>query len=161
MSDITGDRPVDLAASLQDLVEESQALRSDVAARETRQRAEARIKERRTRMAIIAVAVGLVIAIALTSIVVVLLVQSRQRGAETRKLIRGSTEVSQQIADCTTAGRPCYERGAKRSQALIAALMKNQVDVALCQDTTDTPAELKVCSEQALSRNLAAMTPAT
>lgn len=126
------------------LLSESQRLRADVRERERRQR---------RLMALIAAAV--VVCLVLVTSVVVLLVQNRQRGNDTRTLLRASIATNERIADCTTAGGKCYEEGGKRSAALIQLLLQSQKQIALCQASTDTRNELEKCIDEALE----AMTP--
>jgi hypothetical protein len=126
-----GHGPGDL---LQSLLTESQRLRNDVQER-----------ERRQRKTNILMAGGIAIAL------IILLVQSRQRGADTRELIRSGNDTSDQIADCTKPGGTCYERGKQQTATALQQLLNAQIVVQNCADITDTEAQLRVC----VSRRLA------
>jgi hypothetical protein len=146
-------QPRDPGLLLSALIDESRQLREDVADRERRQRAETLERERRQRRLIALIGVGILIAIVLCTCVVILLVQSRQRGNDTRALLRANASVNTQIADCTTRGGTCYEEGARRSAALIRQLLQAQKEMELCQAKTeqDGPAALQRCIDQVLA----------
>lgn len=137
---IPAEPPRDPGDLLKALLGESQRLRADVRERERRQR---------RLMGLIAAAT--VICLILVISVTVLLVQSRQRGNDTRALLRTNAATSQQIADCTTAGGKCYEEGTKRSAALIQLLLQGQKQIALCRADSDTREELEKCIDEALA----------
>jgi hypothetical protein len=132
-----GHGPGDL---LQSLLTESQRLRNDVQER-----------ERRQRKTNILMAGGIAIALVMLIALIILLVQSRQRGADTRALVRSGNITSEQIADCTKPGGACYERGKQQTAAALQQLLNAQIIVQNCADITDTEAQLRVC----VSRRLA------
>lgn len=125
------------------LLSESEQLRADVADR-----------ERRNRRLVMLVGAGVVLALLMIVSVVVLLVQSRQRGADTRALIRANSSTNAQIADCTSPTGKCYQEGAKRSAALIQQLIEAQKQIALCRaqtaDNREAVTDLNICIDKAL-----------
>lgn len=76
-----------------------------------------------------------------------ILLQNRQKSDQSRQILRNNAVVSQQIADCTTAGGKCYEQGRKQSAAAIQQLIQSNVIVAACARSTSTDAELNRCVE--------------
>lgn len=76
-----------------------------------------------------------------------ILLQNRQKSDQSRQILRNNAVVSQQIADCTTAGGECYEQGRKQSAAAIQQLIQSNVIVAACARKTSTDAELTRCVE--------------
>lgn len=146
--------PRDPGALLGALIDESRQLREDVAERELRQRAEGAIRERRQRNLMIFISAGIAGALILIVCVVVLLVQSRQRGTETRALLRANGSTNQQIADCTTVGKPCYEEGQRRTGEVMRQLLQAQKEISLCRAKTErgSVADLEKCIDTALAR---------
>jgi hypothetical protein len=137
---ISDESPRDPGELLSALLSESQRLRADVRERERRQR---------RLMGLIAAAT--VLCLVLVTSVVVLLAQSRQRGNDSRALLRNNAATNQRIADCTTVGGKCYEEGVKRSAAFIQLLLQGQKQIALCRSKSDTTAELEKCIDKALA----------
>ncbi len=137
------ERPRDPGLLLDRLLSESELLRGDVAER-----------ERRNRKLMGFVGAGLVVAVVLIVGVIVLLVQSRQRGTDTRALIRANSAVNQQIADCTSPTGRCYQENAQRTAGLIAQLVEAQKQIALCRAKTEhnrePVADLSICIDKAL-----------
>lgn len=144
-----GRDPMDLLSSL---IKESERLRSDVVQREERQRLEANDREQRQRRLIVTIGAALVVSLIMISAVVVLLVQSRQRGTDTRALIKANNATNQQILDCTTQGGACYEAGARRQAQIIKQLLEAQKQIALCRAKTDNDPviDLETCIDSAL-----------
>lgn len=135
--------PRDPGLLLSRLLNESERLRADVAER-----------EQRNRRLMGFVVFGLVVALVLIICVVVLLAQSRQRGTDTRALIKANSAVSQQIADCTSPAGRCYQENAQRTTALIGQLIEVQKQIALCRARTaanrEAVTDLTVCIDKAL-----------
>lgn len=152
----SADLPRDPAVLLTALIRESQELREDVAAREKRQRQETAEREARQRKVMMLLGLAVLVALVMIGSVMVLLVQSRQRGNDTRALLRTNAATNQRIADCTTQGGQCYEQGARRSGELISELIRRlllaQKDIAVCRAQTEngTVAELQACIDTAL-----------
>lgn len=124
---------------LQALLSESQRLGDDV-----------RERGRRQRNTNILMASGIAVALIMLIALMILLVQGRQRGADTRALIRSGNSTADQIADCTTVGRPCYEQSRKQTAEVMRQLIAAQVDIQNCADKTSTEAELRACVAKAL-----------
>lgn len=101
---------------------------------------------------LMAVAVVLLLALVMN---LTLLVQSRQRGLQTRELIRNTESASQTIADCTTIGGKCYEQSQQNLRATINQLIQSNVYIAECARSTETDAELEAC----VSKRLAELAP--
>jgi flagellar basal body-associated protein FliL len=138
--------PRDPADLLQALLGESQKLSSDVAERERRQR---------TTNALICV--GIFVVLVMVGALVVLMMQSRQRGNTTRELLRSGNASAEKIAECTTIGQPCYEAGQQRTNAALEQLIRAQLAIQVCADRTDTEAGLRSC----VAQELAAAAPTT
>jgi Tfp pilus assembly protein PilN len=137
---IPAEPPRDPGELLTALLGESQRLRADV-----------RDRERRQRRLMGLIAATVVVCLVLVTSVMVLLVQSRQRGNDTRALLRTNAATNERIADCTTVGGKCYEEGSKRSAAFIQLLLQGQKQIALCRSESDTSAELEKCIDKALA----------
>jgi hypothetical protein len=142
----------DPSALLAALIAESQKLRADVVQREDRRRTEADARDRRQRKLIAFICAGIVVAIVLIIGVVVLLVQSRARGADTRALLRANAAINQRIADCTTVTGACYQEGAQRSSVAVQQLLRAQEGIALCRAKTEpgSVTELQQCIDAEL-----------
>lgn len=137
---ISDEPPRDPGELLSALLGESQRLRADV-----------RERERRQRRLMAVIGIGVVLCLVLVGGVMVLLVQGRQRGNDTRSLLRTNAVTNERIADCTTAGGKCYEEGVKRSAAFIQLLLQGQKQIALCRSKSDTTTELEKCIDKALA----------
>lgn len=142
-------RDRDPALLLSRLLTESEQLRTDVADRERRQRSTN-----------VLLSLGIVVVLVMITAVVVLLVQSRQRGTDTRALIKANAEVNQQILDCTTQGGSCYRQGAQRQAQIIGQLLEAQKQISLCQAKTpnDSVADREACIDRVLAP-IVALTP--
>jgi len=137
---IPAEPPRDPGELLNALLGESQRLRADV-----------RERERRQRRLMAVIGIGVVLCLVLVGGVMVLLVQGRQRGNDTRALLRTNAATNERIADCTTVGGKCYEEGTKRSAAFIQLLLQGQKQIALCRSESDTSTELEKCIDKALA----------
>lgn len=143
----SGANPADM---LQALLDQSQQLRNDVRERERRQR--------RTNALM---ATGIFLVLVMVAALLTLLVQSRQRGNDTRALIRNNSATSEQIADCITAGGTCYEQGHKQTAAALQQLINAQVEIQSCAKKTSTDAELRACIAAALTPPTTRPSPTT
>lgn len=133
--------PRDPGELLSALLSESQRLRADVRERERRQR---------RLMGLIAAAT--VLCLVLVTSVVVLLAQGRQRGNDTRALLRTNAATNERIADCTTVGGKCYEEGNKRSAVVIQLLLSAIEEIAICNKASDNATEARACADRALAK---------
>lgn len=138
----------DLASSLMQLAVEARALRSDVRADSEQRRRE------NQRM----FAVFLVVAVVMAGLLVIG-VQNRRINGQNAEIIRRNEQISTQIADCTTAGGVCYERGSQRTGAAIAELVRSNKAIALCARIVESEAALDRCVEERLARPAPSPTP--
>ena len=129
------------AALLREVLDESKRMRADAQAKEARQR--------RTNQL---VAGGIVVLLVLVLGNLILLLQSRQRGIDSRRLIATTASTSQRIADCTTKGGRCYEEGSRRQADAIRQLIDAQTEIAVCQRRADSEAALRACVRSALEQ---------
>lgn len=101
------------------------------------------------------IASGLVAFVAVTTVLValvlVILVQNRQTAAKTRAAIATNSELSAQIADCTSVGGKCYEQSQANLRKTIALLVESNKAIARCARTTTTGAELDSCVDASLA----------
>lgn len=111
----------ELKRSLADLIEESQALRTDVkSADKTRaQENEVRRKENRINLALIgmlAIFVLMVLGVAW----------------QNNQIASSTADTNRRIADCTTAGGQCYEDGQRRTAVIVGDITRASVYVIEC-----------------------------
>lgn len=142
----SGNGPALSAASVQtlrDLITESQALRQELDA----DRAMWRVRTRYALLMCVAVAV-------MVGGLLTIVVQNRLRSNENGEILRRNTEISEQIADCTTAGGDCYERGQARTGGAIAELVRAQIIVEACGRVpgNDTAAEIQACVAEQMAK---------
>lgn len=103
-----------LRASLESLIAESQALRSDIhGAEQARRRANQ-----------INLGVLLVLALFVSMVLVI--------GWQNNRVISQVRETNNRVADCTTAGGQCFEDGRRRTGGAIDAITRISIYVALC-----------------------------
>jgi cellobiose phosphorylase len=81
----------------------------------------------------------------LVVLVLVILMQNRQKSAEARQLIRTNADLSAQIADCTKVGGTCYEQSQARLRKTIGVLIEGNKAIAQCARSTTTDAALDAC----------------
>lgn len=116
-----------LRSNLAALIEESQALRTDVKSAEASRRRENLINLMLS-----------VIGIILFGIVLVVAYQTNG--------------ISDQIASCTTPEGQCYRDSSKRTSGTVQKLVTYSVYVAQCQRTSKTDAELESCVTEKISQ---------
>jgi hypothetical protein len=128
--------PADGIQALNDLVAESRALREGIDT-------DRQLWKIRIRMGLALVVVAVVMIGGLLTIVV----QNRLRSNQNSEILRRNAELSELIADCTTTGGECYERGQRRTGGAVAEVARLQILIELCgQDRgNDTEAELQRC----------------
>lgn len=102
-------------------------------------------------MACMAVIMGMVLGI---------LLQNRQKSEQSREILRRNGVLSQQIADCTTAGGKCYEEGAKRSGQAVGQLIAAIEEIAVCDKVSGSGVEVRACVDRALAKLGASTSPA-
>lgn len=115
------------------------------------------VRRRREMRQLMAVAIVLVLALVMN---LTLLIQSRQRGLQTRELVRNSAAFSEQIADCTNVGGECYEKSQAATRAVIGQLVQSNLYIAECSRSTETDAELEACVSKRLADAAKAPAPA-
>jgi hypothetical protein len=91
-----------------------------------------------------ALAIIAVMAVVLAMVLVILL-QNRQKSNQSRQILRNNAVLSEQIADCTTAGGKCYEEGRKQSATAVQQLIRSNLVIAVCARDTTTDAGLMRC----------------
>lgn len=111
----TGSTPAEaLRASLESLITESQALRSDVHGAEVARKRANQINL--GVLALLALFVALLVAI----------------GWQNNQVINQVRQTNDQMADCTTPGRPCYEQGRARTDGAVSAVVRISIFVSQC-----------------------------
>lgn len=110
------------------------------------------IQRRKENRRVLTVGAALLVMVLLLLLIVV---QNRQRSEQSRQILRNSVATSQQIADCTTPGRPCYEANQRRTAAVVGQLVRSNLYIAQCERISETDAELETC----VQKRLAAPTP--
>lgn len=114
--------PLDaLSEHLRGLTGQAEALRSDVhAAEAARRRAEAaRRRANRINLGVLAV-----VALLVAAMLVI--------GYQNNQLAQEVSRTNEQVADCTTPGRRCYEEGRARTNGAVAAVVRISVFVSQC-----------------------------
>lgn len=141
------DRPdvAALSGSMRDLLEQADALRTDVHTAER-----ARRRQNTISTAILAVLAGFV------AIALVLAWQGNRTIAQTR-------ETNERIVDCTSPGGQCYQDGSQRTGAAVTAIVWASIYMAECarQRPGDAGPEFDKFLEQCVEGKLSALTPAT
>jgi hypothetical protein len=145
--------PAHLTESLNNLGDAAAEMTAEVRRdREQREAAEAAERARRRRaerwMMGLLVALSLVI-VGLSMLVIRFEADRRDRSAANAEILRRNAQLSEQIADCTTAGGECYERGAQRTGQAVAELARVQILIEVCghDPDNDTVAEMNRCVE--------------
>jgi len=89
----------------------------------------------------------------LAALVIVILLQNRQSSAKSRQLISDTAHLSEQIADCTTVGGACYQRGQQRLTGAYDHLTLVGIYTKIClRDQPDATAQqLKSCVDRGLA----------
>lgn len=103
-----------ITGHLEDIIQESKALRGDV-----RQAERARRKAAAFNLAVL-----VVLAVALLAVGAL--------GWQNNKLAQRQDETNRRIADCSTPGGRCYEEGRTRTSGAIAAVVRISVYVSQC-----------------------------
>lgn len=103
---------------------------------------------------LISLVAGIAVAVIL---MLVILVQNRQRSNQTREVIRASADTSAQIADCTTPGGTCFQQSQQRLASAYDYLTWVQVYSMIClRDHPDADAaELKKCIDRSVTSTTA------
>lgn len=132
--------PADGIQALRDLITESRAMREGI---ETdRQLWRVRI---RAGLALVAVAVLLIGG--LLTLTIRFEQERKERSSANLANLEQIRAVNERIADCTTVGGECYDRGAARTGQAIAELARLQIAIELCgrDADNDTVAEMERC----------------
>lgn len=116
------------------------------------------IQRRKESRRVMTVGAALLVMVLLLLLIVV---QNRQRSEQSRQILRNSAATSQQIADCTTPGRACYETNQRRTSEIVGQLVRSNIYIAQCQRVSDTDAELEKCVQDRLSQPAAKPSPST
>jgi hypothetical protein len=132
--------PASSVQALRDLITESKALRKDIDL-------DRRLWRQRIRLGLVLVAVAVLLLGGLLSLTVRFEQDRKGRSAANIAELREIQAVNERIADCTTAGGACYERGASRTGDAIAQLARLQIAINLCgrESGNDTMAEMERC----------------
>ncbi len=132
--------PADGIQALRDLVTESRAMRAAIDV-------DRQVWKIRIRLVLGAVAVAVVMIGGLLSLTVRFEQERKGRSAANIAELQEIQAVNSRIADCTTAGGECYERGQERTGAVLAEVTRIQILVDLCgrEPGNDTLAEMERC----------------
>ena len=122
--------------ALRDLIAESRSLREDIDL-------DRRLWKQRIRVGLALIVVVVLMIGGLLTIVV----QNRFRSNQNAEILRQQVHLNQQIADCTTEGGKCSQRGAQRTGEAIAELARLQIAIDLCgrEPDNDTMPEMERC----------------
>src|SRR5688572_21415762 len=115
--------PDAFARSLDTLARAAEAAGEDVRTFNAERRQEALAQRKRDR---VTHAVGVVVCLLLLVVLAV--------AWQNQRIGRQNAEISNQIADCTTAGGVCYEQGRERTGAAINELVRANMAVHECVD---------------------------
>jgi hypothetical protein len=96
---------------------------------------------------VLAVGVALLVLLVLN---VAVLLQNRSRSLQNGEILKNSAATSEYIADCTTPGRPCYQKNLANQGALLTRLLTSEAFVAQCAKVTNTDDELETCVNERL-----------
>lgn len=131
-----------LIRALETLAEQSETLAADVRADAAQRRAD---DVRRQKVVKAALAVGLLLVLLIGAVLVI--------GWQHARITRQNNQLNQRVADCTTVGGECYERGAAHTGTAIDELVRANVHLHRCLETpgVDTDVEVMACLEKRMA----------